>query len=347
MRSVACRVLLLGVLTGGGMFGMAAGPVYGQPEQGGETNYIDSALPMNQFRLRFDAAYDNNRPDRAEFFYSQYRSQPFTPLSPEGNRGPGKSTQGNGTSLIFVNRGGGNDVFETSGGKVVYNPQANGLSNVETRIDYQDISSLLEVRLFPQFSGFVEVPVRFLNPEINNNTAGLADMNAGFKWAFLADDAQIMTFQLRTYGPTGASSRGLGNDHVSLEPALLYYRQLPDRWGVFGELRDVIPIGGTDFEGNVLRYGIGISYVAHDNCKLRVTPVAEFVGWTVLGGKETATTPLAFNVIDATGDTIVNAKVGVRVSFGENQDCSISYGRALTGDVWYKDILRLEYRLRF
>src|SRR6516165_6018357 len=30
--------------------------------------YIDSALPRNTFRLRFDAAYDFERPTRAEFF---------------------------------------------------------------------------------------------------------------------------------------------------------------------------------------------------------------------------------------------------------------------------------------
>ena len=47
-------------------------------------------------------------------------------------------------------------------------------------------------------------------------------MNAGFKWAFWETDDQVATFQLRTYIPTGAASRGLGNNHVSLEPALLY-----------------------------------------------------------------------------------------------------------------------------
>jgi len=30
-----------------------------------------------------------------------------------------------------------------------------------------------------------------------------------------------------------------------------------------------------------------------------------------------------------------------------NSDIYVGYGRALTGDVWYRDIVRLEYRLRF
>ena len=46
---------------------------------GGETlamfdssvGYIDTAIPGNVFRLRFDTAYNNNRPNRAEFFYAK------------------------------------------------------------------------------------------------------------------------------------------------------------------------------------------------------------------------------------------------------------------------------------
>src|SRR3954451_6027482 len=43
--------------------------------------YIDPAPPRTTFRLRFDAAYDNNRPNRAEFFYPQGGS-PGTPGPP-------------------------------------------------------------------------------------------------------------------------------------------------------------------------------------------------------------------------------------------------------------------------
>jgi hypothetical protein len=73
--------------------------------------------------------------------------------------------------------------------------------------------------------------------------------------------------------------------------------------------------------------------------------VIEFVGWTVLNGKE-----LAFpeNVVrSAAGDTIVNGKLGLRSYFGENSSIYAGYGRALTGEWWYKDIFRVEYRLQF
>src|SRR5262245_28156910 len=112
-------------------------------------------------------------------------------------------------------------------------------------------------------------------------------MNADFKWAFLSVDDLVATFQLRTYIPTGPSTRGLGTNHVSLEPALLFYVPLAERLVMEAEIRDWIPIGGTDFQGNVIRYGIGMSYGIYEAPSLRIRPVAEFVGWTVLDGKET------------------------------------------------------------
>lgn len=47
-------------------------------------------------------------------------------------------------------------------------------------------------------------------------------------------------------------------------------------------------------------------------------------------------------VKDAAGDTIVNAKFGLRINYGDHQSFAVSYGRALTGAVWYKDIIRVE-----
>jgi hypothetical protein len=84
----------------------------------------------------------------------------------------------------------------------------------------------------------------------------------------------------------------------------------------------------------------------------RVAPVAEVVGWSVLSGRELSDNMM---VVSASGNTIVNAKVGVRVGFGQatepgvlsKVDIYAGYGRALTGDVWYKDIWRVELRYRF
>jgi hypothetical protein len=265
-----------------------------------DTGYIDSAIPRSHFRLRYEAAYDDNRPDRAEFFYAK--------CGCFGGSAPGPRLS-------------------------------------ETRVDYQDITGYLEWAASDRFSAFVEAPVRFLNPEQNANTAGFADMNFGVKAALVATQETYFTFQFKTYLPTGDSRHGLGTDHVSLEPGLLFNQKLAEGLRLEGEFRPWIPIGGTDFAGNILRYGLGVSYDAYKSEKIRLVPVIEFVGWTVLNGKELVF-PEDF-VKNAAGDTIVNGKFGLRAYFGENSSIYAGYGRALTGDVWYKDIFRVEYRLEF
>jgi hypothetical protein len=273
----------------------------GEPTvSGSSVGYIESALPLDVFRLRFDAAYRDRRPTRAEFFWAKGApAGPGTPLP-------------------------------------------------ETRVDYQDVSGYLELRFSPCFSGFLEAPVRFLNPEVNRNTAGFADINAGIKLAFVQTEDTTATFQLRTYLPTGDARRGLGNDHVSLEPGLLINHRLAPCWTLEGELRPWFPLGGTDFAGDVLRYGIGVSYGSHRPEDWWLTPVVEMVGWTVLDGKETRVSPgLSSGIKDAAGDTILNVKLGVRFGFAGWGDVYAGYGRALTGDTWYKDTWRVEVRLFF
>ena len=64
--------------TGTGQVALAA------PTMNNLAGYIDNAIPMTQVRLRFDAAYDDNRPDRAEFFYAKCGC-----FKPSGVRAPG------------------------------------------------------------------------------------------------------------------------------------------------------------------------------------------------------------------------------------------------------------------
>jgi hypothetical protein len=283
---------------------------------GGETGigpgYIDDAIPASRIRIRFDAAYDDNRPDRAEFFYPKC------------------------------------GCFLT--------PDARGLGpKMESSIDYQEVSAYLEYAPSERFSGFVEVPVRFLNPEQNDNHTGISDVNFGFKYAMIYDKCSgtALTFQLRTYSPSGDPQEGLGTGHWTVEPALLFSSHPTDRVYLFAELRDWIPIqADSDFAGNVVRYGVGAGYAVWERPGVKVVPIAEVVGWTCLNGKESNIAGIA---VDASGDTIVNAKIGVRVGFGESDragvfsrsDFYVGYGRALTGEVWYKDIVRVEYRVSF
>jgi hypothetical protein len=262
--------------------------------------YIDPALPGDLFRFRFDAAYDDRQPTRAEFFYPK-----SAPLGP-------------------------------------------GLPQPEPRVDYQELAAYLELAGSDRLSGFLNLPVRFLNPEVNADHTGFSDLDAGFKYAFVYRPDLVATFQFRTYAPTGDAHEGLGTRHVSLEPALLFYDRLTDRVGLESELRLWVPVGGTDFAGDIIRYGIGLHYDLYRTCNLTFTPVVEFVGWTVLDGKESTVTPSgAVFVEDAAGQTIVNAKLGLRVKFRDWADLYAGYGRPLTGDRWYENTFRFEFRLFF
>ncbi len=260
--------------------------------------YIDPAIPGNFDRFRYDAAYQNTRPTRAEFFWAP--GPPF---------------------------GGGPTIPERS-------------------VDYQDILIYAERLVAPQTSLFLNVPVRFLNPELNPNTAGLVDISAGVKHALIYEDDLVASIQFRVFAPSGDFHRGLGNSHVSLEPALLIYKPLEAGWVAEAELRDWIPVGGGEFAGNIISYGIGLHYDQWYWGKWNVVPISEFIGWTALGGQVTAVDSSGVAAIsEAAGNSIFNIKAGMRMKYSSNWDVYMGYGTPVTGDAWYRDTFRVELRL--
>jgi hypothetical protein len=333
--------------------------------------YIDSAIIRSRFRMRYDTAYNLNSPDRAEFFYAKCGCFNVPSLLIGPNAIPGYSK--------------------------VYDPRANGplrpmqAFNVhpghgysgEPNVNYQVAAPYFEYAANPLTSFFIETPARFdsfalpilikQSPVFHYNTYGWSDMNLGFKRAFVAEPDRFYTFQFRTYVPTGSGEKGLGTNHASLEPGLLVFQRLSDRLYFSGELLDWIPVHATDFAGNVLTYGAGLAYNIVLTQSFRVAPVVEFVGWTIMGGKElnpngnfNPNAPLSFltgnvpeKIVSASDWTIINGKFGVRIGLGsynqagggsplnDRHSIYIGYGQSLTGDHWYKNILRLEYNFWF
>ncbi|MCS6850022.1 MAG: hypothetical protein NZ700_02495 [Gemmataceae bacterium] len=228
-------------------------------------------------------------------------------------------------------------------------PFGPGLPLPESNVNYQELGVYLEWAAYPRFSVFVDAPTRFLDPTINTNSAGFSDLITGFKWAWLFTEQAVATFQFKTYIPTGDADRGLGTDHVSLEPGFLLFWRVGNFLDVEGELRNWIPISGTNFAGDVLRYGLALSLSHHRAAdRYWLTPVAEFVGWTVLNGKESvAFSATDFYVQQAGADTIVNVYYGARLGWGQRIDFYGGYGHPLTGEFWYRDFLRFEARLHF
>jgi hypothetical protein len=157
----------------------------------------------------------------------------------------------------------------------------------------------------------------------------------------------VSTFQFRTYVPT-ASGSGLGTKHVSFEPGLLINYRMWPFLTLEGEVRYWVPVGGSDFAGDVVQYGLGFTYWGRTPNRLWLAPIVELVGWTVLEGKQLATAaPGTFAVTSAAGDTVVNLNAGIRLGLGYQGEFYLGYSRPLTGEVWYKNLFRLEFRWVF
>jgi hypothetical protein len=222
-----------------------------------------------------------------------------------------------------------------------------GVSDLESAVNAQELRAYLEVAPTNRFSVFAEVPYRILDPEQNDNSRGIGDVSFGTKTALVMGCDRILSFQLKGYGPSGDAGMGLGNGHWTVEPSLLAWRKVGERIQVYAQFGDWIPITDSDFAGNIVEYGLGASYTLIDTGCCRVSPIAEVLGWSILSGREFTglDTPVPL-IVDSSGTTIINGKIGVRIE-SDRQSVYFGYSHALTSDFWYRDMLRFEYRLRF
>jgi hypothetical protein len=287
--------------------------------RGSMVGYLEEATVSSQIRVRFDAGLHSHTPDRAEFFYAKcgcYRDLATNdPAYDPDAAGPGPGVVGD--------------------------------------LNFQQLYVQGEYAAGPRFSVFAELPLRWLQPKTPGafaNQSGLADLRAGVKLALVDTASQVLTGQVKAFLPTGDSRKGLGTNHTSIEPALIYSQAWSDRGAIESQVSLWMPIGGSDgvpvssddkFSGNVLTYGIGPSFDVYRSNRVRLSPVVELVGWRVLSGFQT-TTPG-----DASGTNIVNLKFGARASWGTGGSIYAGYGRALTEADWYNDIVRVEYRYSF
>jgi hypothetical protein len=283
--------------------------------------YTGDATIGTQLRVRWDAGYGIEAPDRAEFFYAKcgcYRDLPAADPSHDPHApGPGPG--------------------------------------IATALDYQQLGLLLEYSPRSRFSVYAELPVRWLRPQAFSTAAefgdqrGISDIRGGAKFALVDSPDEILTVQVQGAAPTGAASRGLGTNLWRLEPSLLWHRTLSPQVTVEAQFGASMPFQGSAgvpvetsrrFAGNVLLYGFGPSVVAYRSGDLAVVPVVEVVGWHVLDGLQTAPGQQG----SAGGINIVNLKAGARILYGNLGSIYMGYGRAVTSRVWYDDIIRVEFR---
>jgi hypothetical protein len=284
--------------------------------------YIENATIGNKLRLRFDAGSGLDAPDRAEFFYAKCGCYRFLPA-----------------------------------GNAAFDPDAPGPGpGVLASADYRLFTVYGEYAVSGRFSLVGELPVRSLKPQSFvpgtgsfADATGVSDVRGGFKMGLATDGNSQLTFQGLVTAPTGDSRQGLGTDHWSVEPAVLYDTELGSHVGVEAQFGTVFPVGGSKgvptsspdkFAGKVIYYGVGPSVDIYRSDSVRIAPVVELVGWHIVDGYSTS------EGAPANGTNIVNLKLGGRVAFAAGS-IYVGWGKALTDAEWYDQIVRFEYRYGF
>ncbi len=278
--------------------------------------YLDDPTVISEVRVRFDAGFNDPRPDRAEYFYC---------------------------------------------GCAAIGPSA----AVQRTLNFQQLYFQAEYAASSRLSGFVELPFRWIQPTFypysqpipasSVDSGGISDVTSGVKFAAIASEVRDLALELTAGYPTGSGAKGLGTGHYSLIPAAIYYQKLSGRAGIEAEINDSHPIGGfvnpasstgpaRNFSGDVMMYGIGPGYKLIEHPAYTLAPVLELVAWHVFGGLQTDS---AGNIDSAAGINVFNAKLGARISFTNGGSFYAGYGRAVTSDIWYKNLFRAEYRYSF
>jgi hypothetical protein len=282
--------------------------------------FVDAARPVTQMRLRADWAFDFDFPDRAEYLWARIRTAQ-TPLLATG-----EPCRGNGNAK---------------------GPQCD---RGERSVDYREFSYYMEAAT-GRFSVFTEVPYHRVEGDICPcDFSGFGDMNIGTKSLLLDCELLQIAFQFRTYIPTGAASKGLGNGHVSLEPSLLWALRLaPDKY-LQAQTSYWIPINGDElYAGDIFHYHVSLNCVLYRPVPdVQLIGTAELNGWSVLDGLYTdpnfgGPAPLAVKA----RTHIMSAGPGLRFVICDKIDLGFAAAFALTSEDFSDEFYRAEFRWRF
>jgi hypothetical protein len=296
--------------------------------------FVDAPRPKTQMRLRYDAGWDLDHPDRAEFFWAKQNTKnligPASPCAPSTNPG-------------------------------------NGPACVASSVNYEDLSLYMEGAA-DRVGIFVEMPYREVDPtaapitslvEDNANGccphSGFADMTVGTKTLLLDCELLQISFQFKTFIPVGNAMKGLGTNHVSLEPALLMALRLGPNSYLQAETAYWIPISGDPlYMGDVFHAHASFNHILwRPCCDIQLIGTIEANEWSVLGGNYTAEWVITDakgvnNAVALSGTaTIASAGPGIRLNVCDRIDFGVGTAFSFTGARWAEELIRSEFRWRF
>jgi len=214
----------------------------------------------------------------------------------------------------------------------------------ERKINYQVLSFYQEIAA-KGFSFFVEMPYLGVGPDVNVRHSGFGDVNLGTKSMFLDCELIQMTFQFRTFIPSGSAGNGLGTGHVSLEPSLLTTIKLASRTYLQTQFSEWIPVGGdSGFEGDVFEYHFSVNQALWcPNPGTALVGTLELNGLVFQDGEFTDALGLA---VSASGHSYAQFGPGLRFALCDRCDIGVGAGFGLS-DHGPAEIYRTEFRLRY
>jgi hypothetical protein len=239
-----------------------------------------------------------------------------------------------------------------------------GPRRIENRVNYNTLSLYQEIAS-ERFAFFIEVPYTNVQPAINPSDANFGDINLGTKSLLIDCELLQVTFQFKTFIPTGNARNGLGTGHASLEPALLSALKLSPLTYLQGMLAEWIPLGGDGtYAGAIIHYHLSLNHQFFRRGPFELIGTGEFNGWTfqdgananraLVGPRNAAgdlaaanITQLNNNPASASGVTYVTMGPGLRLVYCENFDIGFGAAFALSQNHWADQLYRTEVRFRY
>jgi hypothetical protein len=278
--------------------------------------FTDYARPRTVTRLRFDRGLDMTLPDRNEYFYK------FKGTTPPG----------------FGSKSG--NPFVVNGTRYRADPSL----NFNQLYLYQEAAAA-------RGSFFFEIPYRQISPLYSPSAAGFSDIRLGTKALLFDCELMQLTFQFKTYLPSGNAMAGLGTGHVSLEPSFLLALRLAQDTYFQAQLAQWIPLGGTpNIAGGVLSYNFALNQVL-----VWCTPNSPLIGTLEMnastfqngGATNPVVTAIGPGRVGSGGITYFSIGPGLRQSICNNLDFGGAFLWATTDNHWANPLFRFEVRFLY
>jgi hypothetical protein len=194
---------------------------------------------------------------------------------------------------------------------------------------------------------FAEVAYVSLGPDLAPHAANFGDTVVGTKALLFDCELLQLTFQFKTFIPSGNPLKGLGTGHTSLEPSLLLAVKLTPEMYLQGQISEWVPIGGDPaYEGAILHYHFSVNRVLCrilPDVPLISTSEANF--WSFQDGAYTD--PVRGSYQKSSGETYVALGQGLRLFVCNKIDFGVAADYGVSQRHWAAQQYRSEFRWRY